>query len=490
MASVSSSSLPSLGRFFKDSGLTIALTLTLLVISAVLAILPEREALFVGVVLVGLPLAGLVISRRTRNTAVVVMLAMLPLTAILKAFTGIRFAPLVFDLGLLLACVLHLGEGVLRGKLRMGPLDFLLVFLWGLAFVQMFNPNVPSLQAGIEGFRKFIFMSIAFYIARHLFTLRDFGQFAKGIVLVSIPVTLYGIKQFFVMWPIDYRMIDLSTSSEITFMMGGWIRPFSTMSGTFQLGLYLMVMLLLLLVLLRDARSGPWGRAGLLVLAALQLGLLLMTRTKGNWGGFLIGAILLVILQSRNPFRATVRLSLLGALGGVVLFFVLGFASGNMATVLNEAIVAITNPMEAPTFVYRMDLWGETVFPALREGWLTGFGTSSAGEGLNNLYEGTRALFFYSHNLYLKVLLELGILGLTAFLALIASSVLIGLRWLVRAKPQHRYATMLVHWSIVTVAAFLVSGIVIPNLDAYPANYYFWLLLGALSRPRTLQLTS
>lgn len=481
-------SLPSFDRALREYGLTIGLALALVLVSAIVAALPERQALFFGVVLVGLPLAGLVISRRTRNTAVIVMLALLPLTAILKAFTGIRFAPLVFDLGLLLACVLHLGEGLLRGKLRMGPLDFLLVFLWGLAFLQMFNPNVPSLQAGVEGFRKFIFMSIAFYISRHLFDLRDFGRFAKGMVLVSIPVTLYGIKQFFVMWPIDYQMIDLSTSSEITFLMGGWVRPFATMSGPFQLGLYLMVTLLLLLVLLKDARFGKWGRLGLLLVLVLQVALLLMTRTKGNWGGFLVGAVVLVLLQSPNPLRAAIRLSVLGAVGGVVLFFLLAFASGDMVKVINEAIVAITNPLEAPTFIYRMELWGDTVFPALRDGWLSGFGTSSAGEGLQNLYEGSQALFFYSHNLYLKVLLELGIGGLLAFLALVGISLVIGFRWLRRSKRQHRYVTMLLQWSLVTVIAFLVSGVVIPNLDAYPANYYFWLLLGVLSRAGTLSL--
>lgn len=476
----------SIGRLVRGNSLPIAIVLILVAISAFLAVLPEQLVLFFGVLLVGLPLAALVISKRTRNTAVVAMLVLLPLTAILKAITGIRFAPLVFDLGLLLACALHLGEGLLRGKLRVGAPDLLLLFLWVFALLQIFNPNVPNMQAGIEGFRKFIFMSIAFYMSRHLLHMPDFRLFSKGMILFSIPVTLYGIKQFLVMWPIDYRMIELSTSSPITFLMGGWVRPFSTMSGPFQLGLYLMVVMLLLLVLLTKAKPKPWLRICFFLLLGLQITLLLMTRTKGNWGGFLVGAIVLVLLQSRNPIRAALRLTGLAVIGGVVLGLILTIASGETQTVLNDAITAITNPLEAPTFVFRMQLWTEEVIPALREQWLLGYGTSSAGEGLQNLYEGSASQFFYSHNLYIKVLLEMGLIGFLAFLVLVGTSMLGGLRYLYRVTSIQPQVAMLLQWSVAVTVAFLIGGIVIPTLDAYPANYYFWLLLGVLSRAKTL----
>ncbi len=476
----------SISRIVKGYGLPIVIILILAAISTLLAVLPEELSLFFGVVLVGLPLAVLVISKRTRSTAVVAMLVLLPLTAILKAITGIRFAPLVFDLGLLFACILHLGEGLLQGKLRAGTLDLLLLLLWGLALLQIFNPNVPSLQAGIEGFRKFIFMSIAFYISRHLFQMPDFRLFIKGIILFSIPVTLYGIKQFVVMWPIDYRMIDLSTSSPVTFLMGGWVRPFSTMSGPFQLGLYLVVVLLLLLVLLARDKPRPWIRFFLLLLLGLQLALLLMTRTKGNWGGFIVGTIVLVLLQSRNPVRAAARLTGLAVLGGLAIGFIFYVTSGNTRNVLNDAVIAITNPLEAPTFVFRMQLWTDEVIPALRTQWLLGYGTSSAGEGLQNLYENTASQFFYSHNLYLKVLMEMGLIGFLSFLVLIGAGMLSGIRYLYKVRTIQPNVLVVLQWSMAVTTAFLIAGIVIPTLDAYPANYYFWLLLGALSRAKSL----
>ena len=159
------------------------------------------------------------------------------------------------------------------------------------------------------------------------------------------------------MWPIDYRMIELSTSSSVTFLMGGWIRPFSTMSGPFQLGLYLVVMLPLLLIVLTTTKHKPWVRVLLLMLLGLQIALMLMTRTKGNWGGFLVGVVVLVLLQSRNPIRAAFRLAGLAVVGGLILGLILYVTSGQTRAVMDDAIFAITHPLEAPTFIFRMELW-------------------------------------------------------------------------------------------------------------------------------------
>ena len=133
-----------------------------------------------------------------------------------------------------------------------------------------------------------------------------------------------------------------------------------------------------------------------------------------------------------------------------------------------------------------MQLWTDEIIPALREQWLLGYGTSSAGEGLQNLYEGTTSQFFYSHNLYIKVLLEMGLIGFVVFLVLVGTSMLGGFRYLYRVKMVQPQAVMLLQWSLAVTVSFLIGGIVIATLDAYPANYYFWLLLGVLSRAKTL----
>jgi O-antigen ligase len=446
------------------------------------AILPEEYVVLIAVLLVGLPFASLVISRSTRPSAIILLLVFVPLTGILKAVTGSRFAPLTFDLGILLVCGLHFVEGLGRRKLKASRLDLLFVAFLLVAFVQMFNPNVPSLQAGVEGFRKFAFMSIAFYIGRHIMRPGDLARTRWLMLLVSIPIALYGIKQFLFLSAIDLRMVELATASRTTYFMGGWIRPFSTLPGPFHLGLYLVVVLLALVLLLTDKRNKTPAHLLLGMGLLLHVVVLFMTRTKGNWVGLVAGLGVLVLLQAKNPVKALFRFAGVVLVGGSATALILALTSETAYAVLQEAILAVTNPLAAPTFIYRLQLWQETVIPALLAHPFMGYGTSSAGEGLVNLYMGTSSTYFLSHSLYLKVLLELGLGGLLLFFLIVGSSLKRGWQALWRRHGLGDTEPLLM-WSLAVVASFLISGLVIPTLDAYPANYYFWLLLGFMSRP-------
>jgi O-antigen ligase len=451
------------------------------------ALLPEEFVLLIAVLLVGLPFASLVISRSTRHTAIILLLVFVPLTGILKAVTGSRFAPLTFDLGILLVCALHFLEGLGRRRLAASGLDLLFAAFLLLAFVQMFNPNVPSLQAGVEGFRKFAFMSIAFYIGRHMIRPGDLSRIRQLMLIISVPIALYGIKQFFFLSAVDLRMVELATASRTTYFMGGWVRPFSTMPGPFHLGLYLVIVLLALAVHLMHGRPKSSTRLLLSAVLLLHLVVLVMTRTKGNWVGLVAGLVLLALLQARNPIKAVFRLIALSVVGGAAVAVILPLTSEAARQTMQDALFAVTHPLQAPTFIFRLEVWSETVIPALLAHPFLGYGTSSAGEGLRNLYFGTSSTYFASHNLFLKVLLELGLFGLLLFLLIIGFSLKQGWQavWRTRLPPA---SAQLLMWSLVVVASFLVSGLVIPTLDAYPANYYFWLLLGVLSRPSRLTM--
>ena len=173
-----------------------------------------------------------------------------------------------------------------------------------------------------------------------------------------------------------------------------------------------------------------------------------------------------------------------------MIFLVFSLTSGAILIVLDDAFSAITNPLQAPTFVYRMELWQETMIPAFQEQPFLGYGTSSAGEGLANLYIGTGSRYFNSHNLYIKILLEMGVVGLFLFLWIVGESLWTGLRQLRGPNNSSPDTTVLLQWGVAGVTAILVSGLVIPNLDAYPVNYYFWLLLGLLSSAKTLAVQS
>lgn len=452
-----------------------------IVASSIIAVLNQELILLIAVLLVGLPFATLVFSRRTRPTAVILLLLFVPLTSILKAVTGSRFAPLTFDLALLLAFGLFIGQGLLRHKIRLAWLDVCLAIFLLWAVLQMFNPNVPGLQAGVEGLRKFAFASILFYVGRHFIRTKDVNLFQKSLVIISILIAGYGLKQFFFMSAIDYRMIELASASPVTYLMGGWVRPFSTMPGPFHLGLYLVVVSVLLIAQLMLKHGRFSTRLFIPIILFLHLGVLFFTRTKGNWVGLVAGVLVLMILHTQRPLKFIAQLAGLSLASILVITIISALAPSNTLGVLEDAIVAVTNPLEAPTFLYRVQLWEEIMVPALRENPLWGYGTSSAGEGLANLYQNTGAKHFPSHNLFLKVFLELGLVGLFLFFVIVAGSLWQGWKSVRRQQHASPNIKLTQYWGIATVIAFLVAGLAIPTLDAYPVNYYFWLLLGLLS---------
>ncbi len=459
----------------------------IIAMSGLVALLSADYVILIGVLMLGLPFALLVFIPQIRPTAVVLLLIFVPFTSILKAITGSRFAPLTFDLALLLAFGLYMAHGFIRHKIRLGWLDLCFFLFLLFACLQMFNPNVPSLQAGAEGLRKFAFATILFYVGRHFFRAKDIVFWQKALIIASVAIALYGLKQFFYMSAIDYRMIELASASPITYLMGGWIRPFSTLPGPFHLGLYLMVVSLLLITQLMLKHGRATTRLIIPFILLLHLVVLFFTRTKGNWVGLFAGFIVLLFLQTRQPIKFLFTLFGLGFVSLLFIAIISAIAPANSLGVLEDAISAVTNPLEAPTFIYRVQLWEEIMVPALQENPLFGYGTSSSGEGLSNLYIGTNSKHFASHNLYLKVFLELGLVGLAIFLVLVGGSL-----WNAGRNLRHVYAIpsmrLTYFWGIATVMAFLVAGLVIPTLDASPVNYYFWFLLGLISSKELAQV--
>jgi len=468
-------------RIVSNLNITVICAFTALLFGYILALLLHNHAMLITVLMAGMPLLVLAPFSATRRIALILLITLVPLTGILKPLTGIRYAPITFDIGILIACVFDLIDRILQRNLRFDVLDYLMGSFFLLALLQMFNPNVPGLRAGIEGFRKFAFMSIAFYAGRHILKFDDLKLFQKLILPVSLGIALYGLKQFFYMSEFDYKVLELSTGSPTTYLLGGWIRPFSILPGPFHLGLYLLITILFIIgYLLHDKRQLPIWILMLLVLS-IQVASLFVTRTKGNWIALLIGITVLILFQQRGS-RIWPILSIGAFIGLIISNLHWIMPSLTVSEIFLKSVSNVANPIEAPTFQLRLDLWKYTIFPALKLHPLLGYGTSSAGEGLAYLYKGLSASYFYSHNLYLKVCLESGLIGFFLFLAIIGMSIYKASVRIIQANDLSEAYSSFGIISIAVIGAFLAAGLVAPILDAAPINYYFWLLLGFLAK--------
>ena len=397
---------------------------------------------------------------------------------LVKSLTGIRYGPLIIDAALLLLLLAGLATRMIHNHLTIGVLDILAAVFMSLAVLEMFNPNIPSFQAGLEGFRKFAFMLVGFFIGRYLVNLFTIKRLMACLIGASFFIALYGVKQYLLPSALDYRLIELSTGSPVTYLMGGHIRAFSTLSGPFHLGIFLVGTCTLLVCLWFQYKS---LRLWVMLLILPQVVALFMTVTKSNWAALMLGGVIIILLYSKNLKKVLVSLFILG-----LIILLLGLVALELTSTIpqfktiHDGLQAIINPLQAPTMIIRLDLWRDTVLPLIQQSPWFGYGTGSAGEGLVGYFANTGRVYAFAHNMLFKVQIEMGLFGLLLFLVFLGMTIL--QVWRVNRHLRDPFLKMFTNWALAFSAGMFVSSLTGSILDAYPVNLIFWLVLGIASR--------
>lgn len=406
-------------------------------------------------------------------------------TGLARAALGAPVYAAALDIGLVLLFLAVMGRAVRAGTWRRGGvLAALVAVYFVVAAIEILNPNVPSLRAGLEGFRKTAFTAIAFAIVA-LSPMGDSGRFYRIVAVGSVPAFLMAVRQFFAPALLDLQILETSGISPITFHSAGLLRAFSPTAGPFHLGILAAAVLVISLV---AARSGSRLWLVSATLAAVALGL---TVTRAN----LVGAVVAVVLVSLLfPRPATRRMNLVqavpvGAAAALAVLFAIGTISvspgspgstpsepgassppSSSPPTIGEVVEGLANPLTDRNLQFRFGYWAEYV-QAVLERPLTGYGTSAAADGFDHFYEGTGKKNFEPHSLYFKAALEMGVGGLLLLSAILGYA-------LARAAIKARSGEEAGVFAVGILAIFAVSGFSGPMLDAYPANILFWATCG------------
>ncbi|HOP07001.1 MAG TPA: O-antigen ligase family protein [candidate division Zixibacteria bacterium] len=356
--------------------------------------------------------------------------------------------------------------GLLQGR-KWLRIEWLFLAFITIGLAELFNPNVPSMVAGIEGFRRLIFQMLIFFVAVAAATNREYVIKTVHLIgLCAIPILLYGIKQFFFLSGFDYALISANTASIDTWQIFGKTRAFSIFNGPFHLGLFSGFMFWVALTLYAEKkRAWPITLAVLSVLACLAS----LTRSSVVALAGSIPIVLFFIYRQRRMKIVWITLIVL-----VVLILIGWILTGLFPEVgmLFGSLSSLDDMSQGTRFTSR--------FEGYAHGWSllkshpAGLGMGSAADAMEQYFEPANKIHVTSHNLFLRVALETGWPGLILFLLMV----------LLLAQAAFRLrgegdlpAAMLLSGPLTVI---MIAGLTGSSLGAYPINLLLWAFCGLL----------
>lgn len=358
----------------------------------------------------------------------------------------------------------------------------ILAFL-GMCLLQVFNPS-SSLAIGLYGFRAFGYYALAFFLGQHLLqSQKEIHRFMVLSLSLAALVALYGLWQQFVAVPPWDKVwvLEFIPEQPFSWLAGykfSWeeLRKFSLLKTSVSTALFYVFNILFCVTLYQ------WRKRFRFVLLALVLMIaLVFTYVRGAWLALAAGLVIvfgLWLLRNTTSQRKTAFISVVLAmvvLGGL---FYLGLRlstplMANLGNGLGRRLASLADPFNTPEIRARLHMW-ERAWALVRSHPL-GIGIGTTG-GVGQRFAG----FGVVDNLYLKLSVELGWMGLLLFGIIIWQATRHA--WRIYIWSGKRPYRLIAISAMGFICVMLVDGIVAPALEYDIAAVYFWLWLGVLDR--------
>jgi hypothetical protein len=382
---------------------------------------------------------------RLTTWLVMLIILMQPFASGLRGISVIGGQSLILLSDVLLAAVLVGNIHRVRDRRLQGALAL-------AAACIIYTLTVPSfpLAGLIGGVRKSFLILVALAVGAMISPDRR-RDVHLAIITAGIVVALYAIKQHFFFDTFDVNLLATQTADKYTNLFKGEQRAFSLLSSGFHVGLLCLV---LVGYSLFTKVLGRFNATALFILASVAL-YFTFTRTC------LIIAFVMVAYRICRALRVPVVI-----------------AAGTVAVLYGSLVIVapdqVPNPFTAVSDDTRFT--GRSVsYTAAAEFWgaaplrlITGFGIGSAGSAQGELFNGPAHI--EPHNIFLKYIFEMGVAFGVSFLLLFGSMITSAIQS-ARRVGERDFVAMLVF-------AVVLSGLSITVVEAWPANVYFFLIIG------------
>lgn len=385
---------------------------------------------------------------------------------LLRLSAGSRYILLFGDCGLALLAGYLVAARLLAGKFPL-LVEALVACLMSIGLLAILHPNIPNLTVGLEGFRQTLFQMLAVFVGTALLNTRTrLIGFLKTVSILSIPVLLWAIRQFFIISPIDFAIIDSNTAGLATWQIFGKYRAFGFFSGPFHMGLFAGFIFWIGLAFYGESRRKEW-----LALALVSAMACLATLTRSSLMALFAGVPLVMIyIFGEYRFRIIVIST---ALLTILLSSVFLIATNvDPVDSLVQSVSSLEEMSDDSRFEGRLDGYREGIRCVYENPF--GIGMGSAADAIGYQFEGTGHKHITSHNILLRMALETGWIGLCLFLAILWQLVRAVNR--LKTKKDYWLAAVIGGWLVI----MLITGITGSSINAYPINLLFWLVAGGI----------
>jgi O-antigen ligase len=290
---------------------------------------------------------------------------------------------------------------------------------------------------------------------------------------------------------------EVGGNSVIETLAGGrWLRAYGGLDHPNVLGGLLAISLLLIVCLmLTDGVKTKIINYQLSITDKIQnsifyslffifLTALFFTFSRGAWTGLAGGLMLILVFNFRVQNRQRIRkLIILGA-GSIVLAGILFFNYQDLITTRFSG----TARLEIKSNQERTASYHDAA-DVIKNNWLTGVGIGNYTRSLVKLYP-TEPSWFYqpTHNVFLLVWAEIGIVGLILFIAIFTYLIFINLKFIknLKFKIKNSNDDMGVNDNYFNLALlFVLLIIMLPDHYLWSLHFgmlFFWFLLGLVTR--------
>jgi putative inorganic carbon (HCO3(-)) transporter len=296
-----------------------------------------------------------------------------------------------------------------------------------------------------------------------------------GYLLTTLPVAVYGLRQYF------FGATALATWVDANSAVADVTRVYSFLGNPNLLAGYLIPG-----VMLSAAAVFAWPRwvpKGLALLtAAINTLCLILTLSRGGWIGFLIAGFVLMTLLVQywsvwfSPFWK--RWALPALLGGAAAIVVLGVISVDS---LRARVLSIFVGRADSSNNFRMNVWA-AVLDMIRARPILGIGPGNeAFNAVYPLFQRPRYTALSAYSVFLEVMVEGGIVGLTAFLWVLMMIFFQGWTQLQRLRTTQEKQGYWLMGAIASITGILGQGIADTVMYRPQISTLWWMMIAIVA---------